>query len=109
MDASFSSLGPGLRGAFNQQLNQPPRSRRLVPPAVNLAPQTTPLAPAPQPTPLAPAPQPTLMAPAPGRRQQTPAEVASAVTHPAPPATLQADGRTKRPVNDPYLAPSNES
>ena len=91
MDTScrLSSLGPGLRGAFNQQLNQPPRSR-LVPPAVSLAPQTTPLAPAPQPTPL------------PGRRQQPPAKAASAIT-PAPPATLQADGRTKRPVKDPTL------
>ena len=40
-----------------------------MPPAVNLAPQPTPLAPAPQPTPLAPAP---------GRRQP-PAEAACAV------------------------------
>ena len=95
VNTSFSSLGPGLRGAFNQQRNQPPRSR-LVPPAVNLAPQPTPLAPAPQPTPLAPAP---------GRGQQPPAEAASAVTHPAPPATLQADGRTKRPVKDPPTLP----
>ena len=105
VNTSFSSLGLGLRGAFNQQPNQSPRSR-LVPPAMNLAPQATPLAPAPQPTPLAPTPQPTPLAPGPGRRQQPPAEAASAVTHPAPPATLQADGRAKRPVKDPTLPPS---